>query len=291
MSRTPQQQQHQQRHHLLPSPHPQLHPHTQVPAPLHMPQAVQAVLGRQRGGTAIGFIFGLVLGLGAALGVAVYVTKVPVPFLNKGASRSATQDAAEAQKNRNWDPNSPLYGKNPARPPAPVVSGVVGTEPAPAAGPADPDSGATGAPVAATGAPPFAPAAGVRPAAPATPATAPPTTVAKAAPLPSPRLATDPLGDLARSRDKADAAASAAAADPFNYFVQAGAFRTQQDADAQRAKLAMMGWEARVSEREQNGRTVYRVRVGPFGKRDDAQQIKEKLDGAAVDSALVRAPR
>ena len=33
------------------------------------------------------------------------------------------------------------------------------------------------------------------------------------------------------------------------------------------------------------------VRVGPFGKRDDAQQIKEKLDGAAVDSALVRAPR
>ena len=79
--------------------------------------------------------------------------------------------------------------------------------------------------------------------------------------------------------------------DPFDYFVQAGAFRTQQDADAQRAKLAMMGWEARVSEREQNGRTVYRVRVGPFGKRDDAQQIKEKLDGAAVDSALVRAPR
>ena len=53
----------------------------------------------------------------------------------------------------------------------------------------------------------------------------------------------------------------------------------------------MMGWEARVSEREQNGRTVYRVRVGPFGKRDDAQQIKEKLDSAAVDSALVRVAR
>lgn len=34
--------------------------------------------------------------------------------------------------------------------------------------------------------------------------------------------------------------------------------------------LAMMGWEARVSEREQNGRPVFRVRVGPFAKRDDA---------------------
>jgi cell division protein FtsN len=52
--------------------------------------------------------------------------------------------------------------------------------------------------------------------------------------------------------------------DPFDYFVQAGAFPNQQDADAQRAKLAMLGWEARVSEREQNGRTVYRVRMGRF---------------------------
>ncbi len=46
--------------------------------------------------------------------------------------------------------------------------------------------------------------------------------------------------------------------------------------------------EARVSEREQNGRTVFRVRVGPFTKRDDAEMLKEKLDGAGVESALVR---
>ena len=58
-----------------------------------------------------------------------------------------------------------------------------------------------------------------------------------------------------------------------------------------RAKLAMLGWEARVSEREQNGRTVYRVRVGPFSKRDDAEQLKEKLEGAGVESAMVRVQR
>ena len=51
----------------------------------------------------------------AALAVAVYVTKVPIPFLNKGSSRSAEQDAAETRKNQNWDPNAPLYGKNAAR--------------------------------------------------------------------------------------------------------------------------------------------------------------------------------
>ena len=71
---------------------------------------------QQRGGTILGFIIGVVVGLAAALVVAVYVTKVPVPFVNKGQSRSADQDAAEAKKNKDWDPNAPLYGKNPAKP-------------------------------------------------------------------------------------------------------------------------------------------------------------------------------
>src|ERR1035437_1157665 len=71
---------------------------------------------QQRGGTVIGFVIGVVVGLALALAVAVYVTKVPIPFLNKGQSRSADQDAAEIQKNKNWDPNAPLYGKNPAKP-------------------------------------------------------------------------------------------------------------------------------------------------------------------------------
>lgn len=113
----------------------------------------------------------------------------------------------------------------------------------------------------------------------------------------------DPLGDLVKERsaaaDKAEKAraerekaAQAASSDSaFNYFVQAGAFRGQSEAEAQRAKLAMLGWESRISEREQNGITVFRVRVGPFGKRDDAEQLKGKLDGAGVDSTLVRAAK
>ncbi len=79
--------------------------------------------------------------------------------------------------------------------------------------------------------------------------------------------------------------------DPFDYFVQAGAFRSTEEAEAQRAKLAIMGWEARVSEREQAGRTLFRVRVGPFTRRDDADQLKQKLDGAGVESVLVRVQR
>ena len=72
------------------------------------------------------------VGLGAALAVAVYVTKVPVPFLNKGQSRTVEQDAEEARKNKDWDPNAPLYGKNPAKPAAPAASAASAPASAPA---------------------------------------------------------------------------------------------------------------------------------------------------------------
>ena len=77
---------------------------------------------RERGETFLGFVIGVLVGLAAALAVAVYVTKAPMPFMNKGQSRSAEQNEAEAKKNKDWDPNAPLYGKNPAKTTAPAVS-------------------------------------------------------------------------------------------------------------------------------------------------------------------------
>ncbi|MES2937073.1 MAG: SPOR domain-containing protein [Pseudomonadota bacterium] len=213
----------------------------------------------QRGNTIVGIIIGVVLGLAAALAVAVYVTKVPVPFLSKGGGRTAEQDAAESRKNQNWDPNAPLHGKNPARALPPASA---------AAGPALPG---------ASSAPPVA----IIPA-PQAERRAPEASAPRAVARPQ----TDPLGDLASAR-----AATAPGADPFLYFVQAGAFRTPEDAEGQRAKLSLMGIEAKVTEREQSGRQVWRVRVGPFDKKDDADRQKERLDGSGFDTALVRVQR
>ncbi len=221
----------------------------------------QSPKNRQHGGTLIGLVIGLVLGLAVALAVAVYVTKVPVPFMNKTQTRTPEQDAAESKKNQNWDPNAPLYGKNPAKPLA------AASEPA-------------SAPAAAVVPPPppaFIPQGGAS--APATPAPRP------GAPASAPRANADPLGDLAAAR------ASASAPDPFTYFVQAGAFRLPEEAEAQRAKLSLMGLESRVSEREQSGRAVYRVRVGPLDKKADADRIKARLDASGVEATLVRVQR
>lgn len=234
---------------------------------------------RQGGGTFLGLVLGMVLGLGVALAVAVYVTKVPVPFLNKGQTRSADQDAAEARKNKDWDPNSPLYGKNPARQSS---GGTVGADTGTDSAKADdkaakPDSKADVKADTKPDKPDVRADKSDRPE--VKPVTKGGDT--KAA------TSSDPLGDLA----KAKSAGSGSGIDPFDYYVQAGAYRTNEDAETQKAKLAMMGWEARVTEREQAGRTVFRVRVGPFSKRDDAERIKEKLDNAGLDTTMVRVQR
>lgn len=196
--------------------------------------------GRQHGGTFLGFVIGLLVGLGLALVVAVYVTKVPTPFTYRGLNRTAEQDAAEARKNRDWDPNAPLYGKSPAR--------------------AQPPAAAASAPVAPASAP--ASAADARGSASA-----------------------DPLGDLVKARS------AATPPDPFTYYVQAGAYRTVEDAEAQRAKLSLAGLEAKVSEREQAGRMIYRVRVGPLERKEEADKMKERVEALGIEAALVRVQR
>ena len=231
---------------------------------------------QQRGGTFLGIIIGALLGLGAALAVAVYITKVPVPFMNKGVSRSADSDAAEAQKNRDWNPNAGLAGKNAIK------------TPPPAAVPELPQSVTSPGPVVVTpvAKTPAAPAVAV-------PGVVPPAKVAK------PAVSSDPLGDLAKSRTETPAVAAApvavaaagSGADPFSYFIQAGAFRTPEDAEQQRARLSLLGVTARVTEREQAGRTVYRVRLGPFDKKDDADKVKDRLDSNSIETALVRVQR
>ena len=209
-------------------------------------------LHSQRGGTFLGFIIGLVLGLGVALAVAIYVTKVPTPFSNKNQPRTNDQDVQETEKNKDWNPNSVFQPKPPAE------------------APATPDAGADkNAPGAVDKSAPEAPKAESRPA-----------------------VTADPLGDLAKSKSGLSTpAAPANAADPFDYVIQVGAYRTSNDADAQKAKLALMGLDAKVSERDQAGRTVYRVRLGPFADKAAAERIRTRLEGSGIENTLVRVQR
>ncbi len=206
----------------------------------------------QKGGFAMGLVAGLLVGLALALGVALYITKAPVPFVNKVPQRTAEQDKAETERNRDWDPNAALGGKAAARA-------------ASAAASAQESTGVISAPVAAT----------------APPAPAPPVA---SAPNKPPR---DPAAILA-GETPAVPRSTVVVPEPFVYFVQAGAFTRNEDAEQQRAKLALTGQTAKITEREQAGRMVYRVRLGPFSIRNDADALQVKLQEQGIESQIVR---
>ena len=85
----------------------------------------------------------------------------------------------------------------------------------------------------------------------------------------------------------ADAKPAAAADDKTKYLLQAGAFKSQADAEAMKAKLALLGFNAAVSSADKDGAPVYRVRIGPIDKLDEANRTRQTLAQSGVDASVM----
>ena len=72
------------------------------------------------------------------------------------------------------------------------------------------------------------------------------------------------------------------------YWLQAGAFTDQKEADNQKARIALTGLEATVRAAEVPGRgTLYRVRLGPYQSVEDANRMKSALAQNGVAAAII----
>ncbi len=213
---------------------------------------LQPGLRRQQGGTLLGLIIGLVVGLAIAVAVALLITKSSTPFTNKNGNK------ADMPTSQLLDPNKPLYGnKDAAKEAAKDLA-----KDANAAKPADVADNK--------------PAAALERPAPA-PVPAPIAAPVAAKPVAEPRTADAPAAAKADGGD-----------DKYVYFLQAGAFREQADAESARAKLALLGFEARISERPSENGNLYRVRIGPFSQVETMNRMRAKLSENSVDVAVVR---
>ncbi|MDN3516756.1 SPOR domain-containing protein [Aquisalimonas lutea] len=77
--------------------------------------------------------------------------------------------------------------------------------------------------------------------------------------------------------------------DGARYMVQAGSFRTHEDADRLKARLALIGVQAEIQSVEvDGGETWHRVRVGPFADRERVDSVRDRLQDEDVDSILLR---
>jgi cell division protein FtsN len=95
-------------------------------------------------------------------------------------------------------------------------------------------------------------------------------------PLPSESAKKDPIGAIAGASQGPE------------YWLQTGAFRNQDDAQRQKATLAMQGLEALVSEREVDGSVMWRVRVGPFKAQEEVTQTRGRLQSAGINATVIR---
>ena len=116
-----------------------------------------------------------------------------------------------------------------------------------------------------------------------------PANAASAAALPA------PLGDTATAAATPPAPAAAATAPKAaadggstRYLLQAGAFGASGDAEATKAKIALLGLNARVESAQIDGKTVYRVRMGPYGSASELAEAKAKLAGGGLPAMAVK---
>ncbi len=86
----------------------------------------------------------------------------------------------------------------------------------------------------------------------------------------------------------APAAAQASTDTSARYLLQAGSFSASGDAEALKARIALLGLGARVESAQVDGRTVYRVRMGPYGTASELADAKGKLERGGLDPLAIK---
>ena len=110
--------------------------------------------------------------------------------------------------------------------------------------------------------------------------------------VPDPKAADAKTGEL-KPGDAAKAKEAKDAKDNPNLlkepvYLQTGSFQNANDADNQKAKLAMMGTEASVQQVMLQDKVWYRVRLGPFKKMDEVNNLRSELAKQGIDASLVK---
>lgn len=123
-------------------------------------------------------------------------------------------------------------------------------------------------------------------AAPTAPAPAP-AAARPAASAPAPTASSAKPAPVASTETNTTKPAATSTATP--YILQAGAFGQAAQADELKAKVAMLGLNARVEEATVNGKTMFRVRMGPYATASELSAAKTKLGNGGLKAIPIKA--
>lgn len=75
------------------------------------------------------------------------------------------------------------------------------------------------------------------------------------------------------------------------YYLQAGAFSNAGEADQMKARLALLGFEARVEvSGDQDKAPLSRVQIGPYKALDELNSARARLTQSGIETILVKMP-
>jgi cell division protein FtsN len=205
------------------------------------------------GGTLLGLFIGIALGLGLAAGVAYYVMKAGNPYqpaVTAGA-RDSAKDPTRTAKVEPGAPDKPRFDFYKILPSGEDAKGPPkAAEKAPAERVAPPEKAAV---AKLEDRPP--------------PAAAPE--------KPAPRPVEAPPAPAAKPAER--------------FWLQAGSFSTEGDAENMKAQLALSGLEPTLQHATLPDKSVrFRVRLGPYASADEMNRVKADLAKRGVDVAVIR---
>ena len=210
-----------------------------------------------RGGTLLGLFIGLALGLALAAGIAYWLMKSGNPYqptTGKDAARE-TGKTAKSEPAANEKPRFDFYKILPGAE-EPKVASKPAERPAPDKATVDRS-------------------------------TAPDKALDKA-----PDKASERIVNPEQSAPAATGASEKAAKAADRFWLQAGSFSTDSDAENLKARLAFGGWEAQVQPATVADKGVrYRVRLGPYDNTDELNRIKGELARRGFDVAVIKFDR
>lgn len=98
----------------------------------------------------------------------------------------------------------------------------------------------------------------------------------------------DPVPDKVAPAPKPEAPSADMVPSVQATYLQAGAFSKVSDAENQKANLAFMGIESAIQQVMIQDRVLYRVRLGPYARLEDANRVRQELAKAGIEVSTVK---
>jgi cell division protein FtsN len=100
--------------------------------------------------------------------------------------------------------------------------------------------------------------------------------------------AASPDKAIAKADDRAAATAKSASVRE-RFWLQAGSFASESDAENLKARLALAGWEATIQQASVADKgTRFRVRLGPYDNTEELNRVKTELGKRGFDAAVIK---